>query len=44
VVAAETVESPAAVRYAWDDNPEGANLIGAAGLPVGHFKRIIGRR
>lgn len=29
---------PVAVRYAWADNPEGANLINAFGLPAAPFK------
>ena len=29
---------PAAVRYAWADNPEGCNLVNAAGLPASPFR------
>ncbi len=28
---------PAAVRYAWADNPEGCNLVNGAGLPASPF-------
>ena len=30
--------NPVAVRYAWADNPEGANLYNTEGLPVSPFK------
>lgn len=33
----ENVISPAAVRYAWEDNPEGANLKNKEGLPASPF-------
>jgi sialate O-acetylesterase len=32
------VRSPTAVRYAWANNPEGANLFGANGLPAAPFR------
>lgn len=32
------VKQPAAVRYAWADNPEGANLVNAEGLPAVPFR------
>ena len=32
------VPSPVAVRYAWADNPEGANLYNAEGLPASPFR------
>ncbi len=32
------VKRPAAVRYAWADNPEGCNLVGADGLPAAPFR------
>ncbi len=38
VVWNETVLKPAAVRYAWADNPTGANLINAEGLPASPFR------
>jgi sialate O-acetylesterase len=41
VVSNESVKQPVAVRYAWKDNPEEANLIGDNGLPVGPFRLII---
>lgn len=37
VVWSPAVPKPAAVRYAWAQNPE-ANLVGATGLPVGPFR------
>ena len=38
VVWSVTVEKPVWVRYAWADNPEGANLYNSAGLPAGPFE------
>jgi len=38
VVWSEEVPAPVAVRYAWADNPEGANLSNAAGLPASPFR------
>ncbi len=32
------IQVPTAVRYAWADNPEGANLINRAGFPAGPFR------
>ena len=32
------VRSPTAVRYAWANNPEGANLYGSNGLPAAPFR------
>ena len=32
------MKSPAAVRYAWASNPEGANLINSDGLPASVFR------
>ncbi len=32
------ITAPLAVRYAWADNPEGANLINTAGFPAGPFR------
>ena len=37
VVSSKEVPTPAAVRYAWADNPE-CNLINAAGLPASPFR------
>ena len=38
VVWNDRVRRPAAVRYAWEDNPEQANLVNAAGLPAAPFR------
>jgi sialate O-acetylesterase len=32
------VSAPVAVRYAWDDYPEGCNLYNGAGLPAAPFR------
>jgi sialate O-acetylesterase len=34
----EDVTDPVAVRYAWADNPEGANLYNSEGLPASPFR------
>ena len=34
----ENVQNPVAVRYAWADNPDGANLYNAEGLPAAPFR------
>ncbi|GHA63342.1 sialate O-acetylesterase [Pontibacter akesuensis] len=38
VVWSDTVSKPVAVRYAWADNPEGANLYNKEGLPASPFQ------
>lgn len=38
VVSSPQVTQPAAVRYAWADNPAGCNLYNAAGLPAAPFR------
>ncbi|HVM49814.1 MAG TPA: hypothetical protein VMU04_17430, partial [Candidatus Acidoferrum sp.] len=38
VVSSPQVPEPAAVRYAWADNPEGCNLYNAEGLPAAPFR------
>ena len=38
LVWSEQVPNPASVRYAWADNPAGANLYNAAGLPAAPFE------
>jgi sialate O-acetylesterase len=38
VVSNPKVETPVAVRYAWNGNPAGANLTNASGLPASLFK------
>lgn len=37
-VTAEGMAKPVAIRYAWEDNPEDANLINATGLPAFPFR------
>jgi sialate O-acetylesterase len=37
----ETIKNPVAVRYAWADNPEGANLYNNEGLPASPFEASI---
>ncbi|MGC4022582.1 MAG: sialate O-acetylesterase [Cyclobacteriaceae bacterium] len=37
IVRSELVKAPIAVRYAWADNPEGANLYNYEGLPASPF-------
>jgi len=34
----EKVDKPIAVRYAWADDPEGANLYNKEGLPASPFR------
>jgi len=38
VVRHDAIEGPAAVRYAWDANPAGANLYNREGLPASPFR------
>jgi sialate O-acetylesterase len=38
VVWSDEIPEPAYVRYAWADNPEGANLYNAEGLPASPFE------
>jgi sialate O-acetylesterase len=38
IVHSENVQKPVAVRYAWADNPEEANLYNVEGLPASPFK------
>lgn len=38
VVWSDEIDTPAAVRYAWADNPEGANLYNKEGLPASPFR------
>ena len=38
VVSSPKVIAPVAVRYAWENNPEGCNLYNAAGLPASPFR------
>ena len=38
IVSSPAVRHPVAVRYAWADNPEGANLYNKEGLPASPFR------
>jgi sialate O-acetylesterase len=38
VVSSDEVQAPRYVRYAWADNPEGANLYNREGLPASPFR------
>ena len=38
VIWSDEVSNPVAVRYAWADNPEGANLYNKEGLPASPFR------
>jgi sialate O-acetylesterase len=38
IVWSEAVKNPVAVRYAWADNPENANLYNIEGLPASPFR------
>jgi sialate O-acetylesterase len=40
-VTSDEVKEPVFVRYAWSDNPEGANLTNDTGLPAGPFEIAI---
>jgi sialate O-acetylesterase len=42
VVSSPAVPSPVAVRYAWGDNPDQANLYNAEGLPASPFRTDTG--
>jgi sialate O-acetylesterase len=41
LVWSEQVPEPVSVRYAWADNPEGANLYNKAGLPASSFELTL---
>lgn len=41
IVWSNEVENPVAVRYAWADNPENANLINQEGLPASPFRTDV---
>jgi sialate O-acetylesterase len=38
VVHSDQVPAPVSVRYAWDNYPQGANLVNGAGLPAAPFR------
>lgn len=38
VVSSDSIETPVAVRYAWADNPDRANLYNEEGLPAAPFR------
>ena len=39
----DRVPSPVAVAYAWQDNPERANVTGSTGLPLDQFRGTCDR-
>ena len=41
VVWSEGIAQPTKVRYAWDDNPQEANLKNKAGLPASPFQMDV---
>jgi sialate O-acetylesterase len=43
VVKSDEVSDPLYVRYAWADNPEGANLYNAEGLPASPFEADLNK-
>lgn len=43
IVWSDKVADPVTVRYAWADNPEGANLYNKEGLPASPFEAKVGR-
>jgi len=43
VVRSDEVREPVAVRYAWADNPEYANLYNVEGFPASPFRADIDR-
>lgn len=44
VVSSELVKNPVAVRYAWSNNPEDANLCNKEGLLASPFRTDIGNK
>jgi len=44
VVWSDDVPNPAFVRYAWSDNPQGANLSNKEGLPASPFRTDTGNQ
>jgi sialate O-acetylesterase len=43
VVSSEEIADPQYVRYAWADNPEGANLYNKEGLPASPFEASVNK-
>jgi sialate O-acetylesterase len=41
IVWSDAIAKPVAVRYAWADNPEGANLYNKEGLPASPFETTV---
>lgn len=43
VVWNDNIQNPTKVRYAWADNPEGANLYNKEDLPASPFQAVLGK-
>ncbi len=43
IVRSDDVTNPVYVRYAWADNPSGANLYNKEGLPASPFQAVLKR-
>ena len=43
VVWSDEIKDPICVRYAWADNPAGANLYNIEGLPASPFEACPGK-
>jgi sialate O-acetylesterase len=41
IIRSDEIKSPVFVRYAWADNPDGANLYNIEGLPASPFEATI---
>jgi sialate O-acetylesterase len=41
IVRSDEIKNPVYVRYAWADNPEGANLYNIEGLPASPFEAVL---
>ena len=41
IIRSDEIKNPVYVRYAWADNPEGANLYNIEGLPASPFEAVL---